>query len=80
MQRGGIILTTSPATEMAGPEPAHPAIRAFVLELRSRGWEEGKNLVLERRSGEGKYERFGEIVAELVRLTTGSTDTSSWTS
>ena len=68
VHRVGIILTTSPVSEMAGPEPAHPAIRAFVHELLARGWEESKNLVLERRSAEGKFERFGEIVAELVRL------------
>ena len=34
--------------------------------LRDLGYVEGKNLVLERRSAEGKFERFGEIVAELV--------------
>ena len=43
-------------------------ISAFLHELRARGWEEGKNLALERRSAEGKFERFGEIVTELVRL------------
>jgi putative ABC transport system substrate-binding protein len=34
--------------------------------LRDLGYVEGQNLVLERRSAEGKFERFGEIVAELV--------------
>ena len=29
---------------------------------------EGQNLILERRSAEGRFERFGDIVAELVRL------------
>jgi putative ABC transport system substrate-binding protein len=29
---------------------------------------EGRNFILERRSAEGKFERFGEIVAELLRL------------
>jgi len=46
--------------------------------LRALGYVEGQNLILERRSAEGRYERFGEIVAELVRLkadviVTGST-------
>jgi putative tryptophan/tyrosine transport system substrate-binding protein len=31
---------------------------------------EGQNLILERRSAEGRFERFGDIVAELVRLKT----------
>jgi putative ABC transport system substrate-binding protein len=63
---------------MAGPEPLHPLARAFVQGLRSLGYVEGQNLILERRSAEGQFERFGDIVAELVRLkadvivTTGS--------
>jgi putative tryptophan/tyrosine transport system substrate-binding protein len=64
--RIGLILTTSPVAEMVGPEPIHPLVRAFVRTLRILGYAEGQNLVLERRSAEGKFERFGEIVAELV--------------
>jgi putative ABC transport system substrate-binding protein len=37
-----------------------------VHALRDLGYVEGQNLVLERRSAEGKFERFGEIVVELV--------------
>ena len=36
--------------------------------LRAHGYVEGQNLILERRSAEGRYERSGDIVAELVRL------------
>jgi putative ABC transport system substrate-binding protein len=68
--RVGLIFTTSPVSEMAGPEPVHPLARAFLHTLRSLGYVEGQNLVLERRSAEGKFERFPEIVAELVRLKT----------
>jgi putative ABC transport system substrate-binding protein len=64
--RVGLIITTSPVSEMAGPDPSHPSTRAFVHALRDLGHVEGRNLVLERRSAEGKFERFGEIVAELV--------------
>jgi ABC-type uncharacterized transport system substrate-binding protein len=64
--RVGLILTTSPVSEMMGPDPIHPLIRAFVYALRDLGYVEGRNLVLERRSAEGRFERFGEIVAELV--------------
>ncbi|MBI2161535.1 MAG: hypothetical protein HYU25_14355 [Candidatus Rokubacteria bacterium] len=69
VHRVGIILTTSPVSEMAGPEPAHPAVRAFVHELRTRGWEESENLVLQRRSAEGKFERFGLRTARALGLT-----------
>jgi putative ABC transport system substrate-binding protein len=66
--RVGFIFTTSPVSEMAGPDPIHPLAKVFVHSLRDLGYVEGQNLVLERRSAEGRYERFGEIVAELVRL------------
>ena len=44
--------------------------RALLEGLRQLGYEEGRNLVLERRSAEGKRERYLEIAAELVRLKT----------
>jgi putative ABC transport system substrate-binding protein len=36
--------------------------------LRLLGYVEGQNLILERRSAEGRFERFGAIVSELVSL------------
>ncbi len=64
----GLIFSTSQVSAMAGPEPVHPAARAFMQGLRVLGYVEGQNLIVERRSAEGRYERFGDIVAELVRL------------
>ena len=66
--RVGFISAAVPVSEMAGPEPVHPTTRAFVQGLRALGYVEGQNLILERRSAEGRYERFGDLVAELVRL------------
>ncbi len=66
--RIGVVLTTSPLAEMLGAEPAHPRLRAFIRELRRLGYAEGDNLVIDRRSAEGKFERFGEILTELLRL------------
>jgi ketosteroid isomerase-like protein len=40
----------------------------YVVFLRALGYVEGQNLTLERRSAEERFERFGDIVAELVRL------------
>jgi putative tryptophan/tyrosine transport system substrate-binding protein len=68
--RVGLVFTTSPVSEMVGLEPVHPSARAFVQGLRALGYVEGQNLILERRSAEGQFERFGDIVAELVRLKT----------
>ena len=68
VHRVGVILTTSPVAEMSGPEPVHPLIRAFVHALRALGHVEGKNLLLERRSAEGRFEQFAGIVTDLVRL------------
>ena len=66
--RVGFMFTTSSVSEMAGPEPVHPLARALVQGLRVLGYVEGQNLILERRSAEGRFERLREIVAELVRL------------
>ena len=63
-----MILTQSPVSETLGPDPVQPNVRAFVHALRALGYEEGRNLVIERRSAEGKFERFGEIAAKLVGL------------
>ena len=43
-------------------------IEGFRQGLRELGYVEGKNIVIEMRSSEGKAERRSEIVAELVRL------------
>ena len=43
-------------------------IDAFRQGLRELGYVEGKNILIEWRSGEGKLERQGELAAELVRL------------
>jgi putative ABC transport system substrate-binding protein len=76
--RIGLIAADVPVLEMAGPEPVSPSWRALVQGLRALAYVEGQNLILERRSAEGRYERFDDIIAELVRLkadviVTGST-------
>jgi putative ABC transport system substrate-binding protein len=66
--RVAVILTTSPLAEMAGQDPVHPTIRAFVHEMRALGYIEGRNLILERRTAGGRPERYPGVVAELVGL------------
>src|SRR5215204_2381411 len=45
--------------------PSHYA--ALFGELRRLGYLEGENLVVERFSGEGRPETYGEIAREIVR-------------
>src|SRR3954467_11103604 len=68
LYRVGFILTASPISEMVGPAPVNPAARAFVQGLHSLGYVEGQNLILERRTAECRFERFGDIVTDLVRM------------
>ena len=66
--RVSLIFAATPVSEMAGTEPVYLAARELLQGLRALGYVEGQNLILERRSAEGRYERFGGIVADLVRL------------
>jgi putative ABC transport system substrate-binding protein len=68
--RVGLVISSSPVATMAGPNPPHPFVRAFVHELRDRGYVEGKNLDLQRSSLEGKTDAGAQIYAELVRSKT----------
>ena len=49
----------------SGPDES---IEAFREQLRSLGYLEGRNLLIEYRWGAGKEERLPELAAELVRL------------
>ena len=55
-------LTVAPLSSNVG------RIEAFRQGLRELGYVEGQNIVIEWRSAEGKFERQGELAAELVRL------------
>ena len=59
--RIGILLPTSAASFPAQVKP-------FRQRLRELGYVEGKNIVIEHRSAEGKLERLPDLAAELVRL------------
>jgi putative ABC transport system substrate-binding protein len=68
--RVAFVATTSPLSEISGPVPLNPGPRGLVHGLRELGWVEGRNLILERRTAEGNWDRLPEIVAELVHMHT----------
>jgi putative tryptophan/tyrosine transport system substrate-binding protein len=66
--RVGWFFSATPLAEMAGPDPVTPVGRALVHGLRDLGYIEDRNLILERRTADGKFERIPEIATELVGL------------
>jgi len=58
------ILVNSPITDPAVVR----ILEAFFMTLRDRGYIEGKNLVVDRRSADGRDDQFPALAAELVRL------------
>ena len=65
--RVALIASRAPASDIAGLDPVTPPVRAFVNGLRDLGYVQGRNLVLERWSQQGRVERYREIVSDLVR-------------
>jgi putative ABC transport system substrate-binding protein len=67
------VAVTSPNTQPSEMSEASPdqalarAWDAFFGELRRLGYVDGKNLLVERYSGEGRVERFPELASNVVR-------------
>ena len=68
LYRVGWLFSAVPLKDMSGSDPVDPVSNAFVQGLRDLGYVEGQNLVLDRRSAEGKLERIDGFAAELVDL------------
>src|SRR5262245_7098506 len=48
--------------------PPDALLRAFLSRLQELGYTEGRNLVFEVRTAEGRNERYRDLAAELVSL------------
>lgn len=54
--------------ESTPPALSQPIREAFRQGLEQHGWVDGRNVIIEYRSADGRSERFPELAAELVRL------------
>jgi putative tryptophan/tyrosine transport system substrate-binding protein len=61
VQRVGFLVGSSSAGSQANAD-------AFRQGLRELGWVEGRNIVVEYRFADGRYDRLPELAADLVRL------------
>jgi len=68
MARVALVSNNLPIAKMTGADPIDPNARAFVHGLRDLGWVEGRNIVIERRSAEGRPERLPTLVQEMVDI------------
>ncbi|MEW6687796.1 MAG: ABC transporter substrate-binding protein [Pseudomonadota bacterium] len=67
LPRVGIVLASAPLATMQGEEPAETVMRGFLDGLRALGYAEGRDIVIERRSAEGKFERLETILRGLAQ-------------
>jgi putative ABC transport system substrate-binding protein len=66
--RIAVVHASFPITDIS--ESANdPIYRAFFQELRRLGYIEGQNLMVERYSGEGRFERYPELARDVARTT-----------
>src|SRR6267142_6491052 len=64
MKRIAFVLPSAKVNQMS--VSGHPYYRAFFEELSRLGYIEGQNLGVERYSGEGRTERYAELVRDVV--------------
>jgi len=64
--RIGYLVAGFPRSDSSAP--LHPNVEALRQGLRELGYVEGKNIIIEYRYAEQKFERFPQLAAELVRL------------
>src|SRR5262249_26746314 len=66
VHRIALIATTVPVTELTETSSLR-IFRAFFQELRRLGYVEGRNLIVERYSGEARTEHYAAVARDVVR-------------
>ena len=54
--------------EVCGPGPRHPHFDLFRARLADKGYVEGKNLIIEQRFADCRYDRMPGLAADLVQV------------
>src|SRR6478752_793008 len=54
--------------EVCGPGPQRPNFNIFRVRLAELGYVEGKNLIIEQRFADCRYDRMPGLAADLVKL------------
>src|SRR5262249_34196084 len=66
--RVGVAFSGAPLPTMLGTSPSNPSMKGLLKGFSDLGYTDGQNILLDRRSAEGKYERLASVIAELIRL------------
>jgi ABC-type uncharacterized transport system substrate-binding protein len=59
------VVSTTPVAQIT--EADHSLFRVFLNELRKLGYNEGHNLIIERHSGEGRFDQFPDLARRVVQ-------------
>jgi putative ABC transport system substrate-binding protein len=68
LPRVASISVETPLAHMVGPDPINANTRGLVHGLRDLGWVDGRNLIIEHRSAEGRPERVPALLREVIDL------------
>jgi putative ABC transport system substrate-binding protein len=66
LPRVALVNPSTPLADMFGEKPADVLTQGFLQRLRELGYVEGRNVIIERRSGEGRAERLPQLMKGLV--------------
>jgi putative ABC transport system substrate-binding protein len=66
LPRVAVVHMAIPAAEIVGNDPISPYTRTFVHALRDLGLVDGRDIVIERRSAEGRFDRLPALMQEIV--------------
>jgi putative tryptophan/tyrosine transport system substrate-binding protein len=66
LPRVALVYSVVPVADMQGADPVNPSALAFMHALRDIGLVDGRNIVVERWSAEGQYDRLVPLMRKVV--------------